>query len=1225
MAVAFDAVGPAGGGGASTLGAGPLTWAHVNSAAGNAILVGVNYRTGSSPEATAVSFGAASLSRIGTIAGGTGGSGGVDLWGKIGGLPTGSGTVSVTFSGGAGNATTGGSISLTGAATFGTAFTAASAGNATSVTVNVTGTTSGGMVVAAASFGNSSGVFTTTSGTQRWAINGDSNSGADNTVGGTWPSPGGTQAAGFSNTLSDFWGLAAVEVKASVAAPPAPPALLPLPPGWFPGAAAVTTDPGGIPFCPRPAPADATPAVIAPATPEAAGTADYLPLPPGWFPGSEKVASTPSGIPFAPVPPPLNPTPAVVFPVPETAGIADWLPLPPNWFPGASQVTTDPGSIPFYSLPQPLIPPPAPTGPAVITGLAGGGTGYFTDQYGNPRPFITTETWGLLVRAGLNSGGNWQGDIDTFFTQRAAQGFTVCMVDPVWGAHGTAYQGNTWDGLTPLAGGSQNPSTAGLNSTFWARTDYLMSSAAAHGITVGFVIYNTGDDHSTGDFYNTWTTAQWTDYGALIGGRYKNRANLIWLVGNDDFSPFSDSNFTAVKTGVTGAGDTHMWGAWYDPECTSRYITDTGAVEPWGRDNSSFNFCYSYNNEYWIIEYAYGEVANQGAANLLPVILGDGYFYQGTTTYSSTLDRALRQMWWWALASGARGVVGESEAVYPWVTGSAAAVTGDWFFANNAANIVTAYTGLAGWQNLIPDTGGALVTAGRGTRAAGRASGGGGGQYEPAFTNSYVAASITADGTLAVLYLPNATTITIDQTKLGSGYTATWIDPVTGATSSAATGTTYNSTAKGNNSQGNPDWALVFQGPPVSTTVTGTASLAGAGAVTAKVTEAPTAAVAGAGAVADVATQAVTAALPGAAAVSDVATEAPTASLAAAGAVADTPATEAVTAALAGAGAVTAAATQIAAATLPGLPAWQPQPPGWFPGADPVTDLPGGIPFYVVPQPTDQAAPPPAGLAIATASLAGAGSVAALVTEAVTAAAAGAGAVTGAVTQIATANLAGAGAVTTAVTEAAGANLAGAGSVTGVVTQAVTASLPGAGSVTDVVTEAVTANLAGAGSVTANAAGAGNTANLAAAGSVTAVATVIVTATAAGAGGVAAAVTQAAKATAAGAGTLSANGQITGTASLTGAGAVTGKAAQGVIAAPAAAGALAALAAQAATAALTAAGSVTATGGVQVAFTVGTLTASTTPGSSLTAATSSGGPGAAGTLTATTQRTGGPS
>jgi len=457
-----------------------------------------------------------------------------------------------------------------------------------------------------------------------------------------------------------------------------------------------------------------------------------------------------------------------------------------------------------------------------ITGLAGTpGPGWFTDDNGQPKLWVATETWGLPVNAGQwngEGGSTVDGDYDNFFSQRAAQGFTVCMTDPVWAATDSgaaSVNGNTWDGVTPLAGGSHDPSSAGLNATFWDRIDYMFSSAASNGITVGLVPANIGDDVESGNWQDTWTTTQWQDWGALLGARYAGTPNLVWLVGNDMFSPYSDSILNAVYAGITGAGDTHMWSAWYNAECTSRYITDVNDSEDWGTEYAAFNFCYTYNCGYWIIEYAYLEVADEGAAHLIPVTWGDGYFYQGSSGggYSSTDDRALRQEWWWTLASGSRGVLGEAENVYPWsVSSCPGAVTGDWFFANNAKNIVTAFTGLGEWYKLIPDTSSALVTGGRGTRASGLASGGGGGSYEPAFTNNYVAASKTPDGTLAVLYLPAHTTVTINQSLLAAGYTATWIDPVSGAKTAAVTGSTYNSTAKGTNSQGDSDWVLAFQG-----------------------------------------------------------------------------------------------------------------------------------------------------------------------------------------------------------------------------------------------------------------------------------------------------------------------------------------------------------------------------------------------------------------------------
>src|SRR5262249_1527073 len=148
---------------------------------------------------------------LGTVPANNAGPGGIELWGVIGGLPTGSNTVSVTFTTSAGQNCTAGSISFTGAGSFGSAFTAFASG--TSVSVSVTGTTSGNMIVSTASYGNGNVIWSTNSpGTQRWAVAGDSNGGADNTIGGTWASPGGSQSVGFSDTSgnSDFWGIVAV-------------------------------------------------------------------------------------------------------------------------------------------------------------------------------------------------------------------------------------------------------------------------------------------------------------------------------------------------------------------------------------------------------------------------------------------------------------------------------------------------------------------------------------------------------------------------------------------------------------------------------------------------------------------------------------------------------------------------------------------------------------------------------------------------------------------------------------------------------------------------------------------------------------------------------------------------------------------------------------------------------------------------------------------------------
>jgi hypothetical protein len=395
-----------------------------------------------------------------------------------------------------------------------------------------------------------------------------------------------------------------------------------------------------------------------------------------------------------------------------------------------------------------------------------------------------------------------------------------------------------------------------------------------------------------------------------------------------------------------------------------------------------------------------------------------------------------------------------------------------------------------------------------------------------------------------------------------------------------------------------PQWAE-FALPQGAVTLTGTAAADGAGAVTALAMQIAPAVAAGAGAVTAAAAVIAGASAAGAGAASAVVTQIAPAAAGGAGAVAAVPVTQAAIGTAAGAGAVSDVATQIVTGAAAGA---------------------GAASAKAVQAATGSAAGAAAAAGvvtqIATATAAGAGSVSAAgaVQGASTGAAAGAGSVSAVVTQIAPAAGAGAGAVTAAATQAATATAAGASAASAVVTQITPAAGAGAGAVTDVVTQIAIASAAGAGSVTAagSVTGAGATATAAGAAAVTALATQIAPATAAGAGSVTDVATQIAKAAGVGAGAVTAAGYIAGTANVAGAGAAAAKAAQAAPAAAAGAAALSALATQAATAVITGAGSATAAGGIQVAFTIGTLTAGDKPGSVLTAA------GASSALTAAT-------
>ena len=191
--VAFDAVGPSSSGTHSATT--PLTWTHTPVGTPTAILIGVTTFTGATNKVTSVTYGGNACSLIGfSESGGTAAAGGIALYGLLA-PPSGAQTISVAFTGAA--STTGGSISFTGPVSgFGTPLITNSV-SSTSVSGSVGGTASGGMIGAVACQGSGTAGFAgSNSITVRYAVNVSASTAADNSVGGTVPSAGGSQTGG---------------------------------------------------------------------------------------------------------------------------------------------------------------------------------------------------------------------------------------------------------------------------------------------------------------------------------------------------------------------------------------------------------------------------------------------------------------------------------------------------------------------------------------------------------------------------------------------------------------------------------------------------------------------------------------------------------------------------------------------------------------------------------------------------------------------------------------------------------------------------------------------------------------------------------------------------------------------------------------------------------------------------------------------------------------------
>lgn len=459
-------------------------------------------------------------------------------------------------------------------------------------------------------------------------------------------------------------------------------------------------------------------------------------------------------------------------------------------------------------------PPPPDTSPAFLTSITGTGQAlYFTDQYGQPYMVRWDEVWALIVNAG-NSGGatTWQSDMAGYCAARAAQGFNGFHATPTacdYAGVGPSLDGATWDGVHPFT------SPGVLNNTFWTRVDYLLSTAAGYGLTVCLCAMFSYAQTETGGCLNGWTSTQCGNYGTALGTRYASTPNVVWELG-DDYNDTFDNEYSAFLTGLRGAGASQLVSVESESQSTCRYSTTGGVSFAWGISNAQYDWVYDYNPSYDVVEFGYTEAAAHSVPSRCVCHMDGVYDNQyGGKSLTESVELFWRKWIWWALSSGSRGAMYGNGDLFDWPAG---ALAGALVTANPGSSYVkpaalkTAWDTFAsfpGWYLLVPDTSSALVTAGRGTRIAEQGVGWG---YNDSTLyvggNTYVSASKTPDGNLAVIYIPSAVTITVNGALMTAGYTATWVDPASGATSAATIAATYSHAAA--NSAGDHDWVLVL-------------------------------------------------------------------------------------------------------------------------------------------------------------------------------------------------------------------------------------------------------------------------------------------------------------------------------------------------------------------------------------------------------------------------------
>jgi hypothetical protein len=437
--------------------------------------------------------------------------------------------------------------------------------------------------------------------------------------------------------------------------------------------------------------------------------------------------------------------------------------------------------------PREAIPPQLPPAPAKrrFPAAVSDDHRYLVDQVGSPYMIVGDSPWSLSANVSVS-------DMDYYFADRQAKGFNTALVSLLVSAYiGGREDLSTYDGLYPFTSGAGISSDLSTpNPAYWSRIDTMVQLARKHAITLMLVPAETGAllpllrrNGITKDF----------NYGAFLGSRYKNSPNVIWISGNDYWASNwgNDQYVTAVAKGIRSTDRDHIQ--------TVELDLDTSSVDnPNWLSLINLSAAYTYNPTYDRILKAYDD------AHRAPVFMVEAnYEFENNTGGPATTDETLRRQEYWTMTSGAAGQLYGN--CYTWRLPSDWKSHLDTKAVNELGYVTSLFASLA-WYKLIPDRTHALLTTGyRACPAKG-----------DVLESTCATAASTNDGTLAIVYTPTVTRLTIDLTKLKGRVTARWYDPTTGiftpvAGSPFANRGTHHFTPTANNAEGNGDWVLVLQ------------------------------------------------------------------------------------------------------------------------------------------------------------------------------------------------------------------------------------------------------------------------------------------------------------------------------------------------------------------------------------------------------------------------------
>jgi chitodextrinase len=414
---------------------------------------------------------------------------------------------------------------------------------------------------------------------------------------------------------------------------------------------------------------------------------------------------------------------------------------------------------------------------------------YLVDR--NAQPFLIAGDSPQALMVNLS-----ESEADGFFADRQAAGFNLVWVNLLCATYtGGRVDGSTYDGIVPFT----TPNDLSTpNESYFARVDDMLNLAAQHGLVVLL------DPAETGSFLSVLKANGVTksrDYGRYLGTRYRDFDNIVWMSGND-FQTWPDAGddavVEAVAQGIHDTDDRHIHTVELDYEVSGSLDDPTWA--PLIELNASYTYFPTYAQV----------LTDYDRPNAIPTFLVEANYEFEHNAADLGTPAILRRQAYWALLSGATGQLYGNHYTWPFVDGWQSNLDTPGSLQMGYVSFLFA---ARRWYDLVPDQSHTLVTAGFGTYADSGALG----------DNDYLTAARTADGALAMAYMPTVRTITVDMSTLAMPAYAAWYDPTIGTFAAIAgsplpNGGTHDFTPPAQNAAGDGDWVLVLESAPPDVT-----------------------------------------------------------------------------------------------------------------------------------------------------------------------------------------------------------------------------------------------------------------------------------------------------------------------------------------------------------------------------------------------------------------------